>query len=170
MVNFAFVVFISHNVKVKISDESDRKTGVSYTDTHAIKTSSLPAAFFFPSPIKPPSHPPFHLLLSYNLPSFFSDSSHLNSMALNLIDRTDLWKNKARSLQLRLRDRFRVAVDNHRRKPTIFSDGYFSFTLRLWLQRFRDFRHDLPSSTVFYRKRGVFSFSNASFFFFFFTF
>ncbi|KAA0050902.1 tafazzin [Cucumis melo var. makuwa] len=153
MVNFAFVVFISHNVKVKISDESDRKTGVSYTDTHAIKTSSLPAAFFFPSPIKPPSHPPFHLLLSYNLPSFFSDSSHLNSMALNLIDRTDLWKNKARSLQLRLRDRFRVAVDNHRRKPTIFSDGYFSFTLRLWLQRFRDFRHDLPSSTVFYRKR-----------------
>ncbi|XP_022969536.1 uncharacterized protein LOC111468521 [Cucurbita maxima] len=74
-------------------------------------------------------------------------------MAVNFLDRTDLWKNKARSLQLRLRDRFRVVVDNHRLKPAIFSDGYFSFTLRLWLQRFRDFRHDLPSSTAFYRKR-----------------
>uniref|UniRef100_A0A5B7BCX3 Phospholipid/glycerol acyltransferase domain-containing protein n=1 Tax=Davidia involucrata TaxID=16924 RepID=A0A5B7BCX3_DAVIN len=69
------------------------------------------------------------------------------------IDRRDLWKDRARSLQLRLRDRFRVAVDRHRRRPR-FSDGYSSSTMQRWLQRFRNFRRDsLPSSSAFYRKR-----------------
>ncbi|PSS03028.1 Tafazzin like [Actinidia chinensis var. chinensis] len=69
------------------------------------------------------------------------------------IERGDLWKNKARSLQLRLRDRFRVAVDRHHRRPR-FSDGYFSSTMQRWLQRFRSFRRDsLPSTSGFYRKR-----------------
>ncbi|PKI51499.1 hypothetical protein CRG98_028059 [Punica granatum] len=73
-------------------------------------------------------------------------------MSIRLIDRGDLWKSKARSLQLRLRDRFRVAVDRHR--PPMFGDGYFSATLQRWLQRYRDFRREsLPSSSSFYRKR-----------------
>lgn len=71
------------------------------------------------------------------------------------IERGDLWKNKARSLQLRLRDRFRVVVDRRLRRHRIFSsDGCFSSTLQRWTQRFRDFRTDsLPSSSAFYRKR-----------------
>ncbi|GFZ07082.1 phospholipid/glycerol acyltransferase family protein [Actinidia rufa] len=74
-------------------------------------------------------------------------------MAGEWIERGDLWKNKARSLQLRLRDRFRVAVDRHHRRPR-FSDGYFSSTMQRWLQRFRSFRRDsLPSTSGFYRKR-----------------
>lgn len=65
----------------------------------------------------------------------------------------DLWKNRAWSLQLRLRDRFRVAVDKHRRRRR-FSDGYFSSTMQRWLQRFRSLRGDsLPSTSAFYRKR-----------------
>ncbi|XP_052192947.1 uncharacterized protein LOC127801671 [Diospyros lotus] len=69
------------------------------------------------------------------------------------IERGDLWKDKVRSLQVRLRDRFRVAVDLHRRRPR-FSDGYFSAKMQRWLQRFRSFRKDsLRSSSVFYRKR-----------------
>ncbi|GMN43909.1 hypothetical protein TIFTF001_013105 [Ficus carica] len=71
------------------------------------------------------------------------------------IERGDLWKNKARSLQLRLRDRFRVAVDRRLRRHRIFSsDGYFSSTLHRLMQRFHDFRTDsLPSSSAFHRKR-----------------
>ncbi|KAM3378072.1 tafazzin [Capsicum galapagoense] len=65
----------------------------------------------------------------------------------------DLWKDRARSLQLRLRDRLRVAVDHHCRRPKI-SHGYLSSTVDRWLQRFSDFRRDtLPSSSTFYRKK-----------------
>lgn len=68
----------------------------------------------------------------------------------------DLWKDRARSLQLRLRDRLRVAVDHHRRRPKIY-DGYLSSSVERWLQRFRDFSRDtLPSSSAFYRKKGQF--------------
>nr|GMD48281.1 putative F-box protein At1g67623 [Ipomoea batatas] len=67
----------------------------------------------------------------------------------------DLWKDKARSLQFRLRDRLRVAVDHHRRRPKL-SDGYFASTVQRWAQRFSDFRQEsLPSSSKFYRKRGL---------------
>ncbi|CAK8544630.1 unnamed protein product [Lathyrus sativus] len=78
---------------------------------------------------------------------------------MHRLDLGDVWKNKARSLQLQLRDRFRVAVDRHWRRRhhhTVFlhADGYFSSTIQRWLNRFRDFRRDaLPSSTSFYRKR-----------------
>ncbi|KAK1582507.1 hypothetical protein Q3G72_015714 [Acer saccharum] len=67
----------------------------------------------------------------------------------------DLWKNRARELQLRLRDRFRVAVERHRCRPEIFSqDGFFSSSVQRWLRLFHDFRRDsLPSSSVLYRKR-----------------
>ncbi|KAF9681560.1 hypothetical protein SADUNF_Sadunf05G0014300 [Salix dunnii] len=69
----------------------------------------------------------------------------------------DLWKSKAKALQLRLRDRFRVVVDRHRRRPHIFSaasDDYFSSTVQRWLNHFRDFRRDsLHSPSAFYRKR-----------------
>ncbi|VFR01759.1 unnamed protein product [Cuscuta campestris] len=65
----------------------------------------------------------------------------------------DLWKDKARSLQLQLRDRFRVAVDQHRRRPKL-SEGYFATTVQRWAQRFSDFRQEsLHSSPTFYRKR-----------------
>ncbi|CAJ1960804.1 unnamed protein product [Sphenostylis stenocarpa] len=82
------------------------------------------------------------------------------------LDRGDVWKGKARSLQLQLRDRFRVAVDRHCRRrhhhtfiPT--ADGYFSSTIQRWLTRFRDFRREsLPSSTSFYRKRVTRDFSS----------
>ncbi|XAR52635.1 1-acylglycerophosphocholine O-acyltransferase [Bertholletia excelsa] len=74
-------------------------------------------------------------------------------MVGELIGRGDLWKNKARSLQLRLRDRFRVAVNRHCRRPR-FADGYFSSTTQRWLLRFRSFRRDsLPSTSAFCRKR-----------------
>lgn len=80
-------------------------------------------------------------------------------MAVQRIElgRGDLWKSKAKALQLRLRDRFRVVVDRHRRRPHIFSaasDGYFSSTVQRWLNHFRDFRRDsLHSPSAFYRKR-----------------
>ncbi|CAH9087384.1 unnamed protein product [Cuscuta europaea] len=65
----------------------------------------------------------------------------------------DLWKDKANSLQFRLRNRFRVAVDHHRRRPKL-SEGYFVSTIQRLVKRFSDFRQDsLPSSTIFYRKR-----------------
>lgn len=85
---------------------------------------------------------------------------------MHRLDRGDVWKNKARSLQLQLRDRFRVAVDRHwrrRHNRTISpdADGYFSSTLQRWLNRIRDFRRDsLPSSTSFYRKRVMRDFSS----------
>lgn len=80
-------------------------------------------------------------------------------MAVQRIElgRGDLWKSKAKALQLRLRDRFRVVVDRHRRRPHIFSaasDGQFSSTVQRWLNHFRDFRRDsLHSPSAFYRKR-----------------
>lgn len=94
---------------------------------------------------------------------FFSLSLYFPfRLPMPLLDRGDVWKSKARSLQLQLRDRFRVAVDRHWRRrhnhhtfiPS--ADGYFSSTIQRWLSRFRDFRRDsLPSSTSFYRKRGI---------------
>ncbi|MBA0573644.1 hypothetical protein Golob_000909, partial [Gossypium lobatum] len=73
-------------------------------------------------------------------------------MAVQRLDRGDLWKNKARVLQLQLRQRFRVAVDRHR--PSVLADRYFSSSVQRWLRRFRDFRRDsLPSSSSFYRKK-----------------
>jgi hypothetical protein len=80
-------------------------------------------------------------------------------MAVQRIERGDLWKSKAKALSLRLRDRFRVVVDRRRRKqPMLFADdGYFSTVDRL-LRRFRDFRRDsLPSTSAFYRKGGLVS-------------
>ncbi|OVA02660.1 Tafazzin [Macleaya cordata] len=74
-------------------------------------------------------------------------------MAGHWIDRGDLWKNKARALQIRIRDRFRVAVDRHRRRPR-FSDGYYSSTLHRWTLSLRNLRRDsLPPTSAFYRKR-----------------
>ncbi|PIA44424.1 hypothetical protein AQUCO_01700193v1 [Aquilegia coerulea] len=74
----------------------------------------------------------------------------------------DVWKNKVRSLQLRIRDRFRVTVDKHRIRDHFkqrISDGYFSCTMQRWILRFRNLRKDsLPPSPsaaayAFYRKR-----------------
>lgn len=69
----------------------------------------------------------------------------------------DLWKDRARLMQLRLRDRFRVAVDQHHRPNfqnlRLSTTDYFSSIVRRWLDRFRDFRHhSLPSSSTFYRR------------------
>lgn len=72
--------------------------------------------------------------------------------------RGDLLAEGAKSLQLRLRERFRVAaVDYHRRRSLrITSGGYLSSTVQRWLDRFSEFRRDsLPSSSAFYRKRGL---------------
>ncbi|OMP03289.1 Tafazzin [Corchorus olitorius] len=76
-------------------------------------------------------------------------------MALKWTEGGDLWKKKAFALQLQLRQRFRIAVDHHRRhRHSVLGDRYFTSTVQRWLRRFRDFRRDsLPSSTVFYRKR-----------------
>ncbi|XVF31380.1 hypothetical protein REPUB_Repub16aG0141000 [Reevesia pubescens] len=77
-------------------------------------------------------------------------------MAVQWIEKGDQWKDKARVLQLQLRQRLRVAVDRHRRHGhSVFAaDSYFSSTVHRWLRRFRDFRRDsLPSSSAFYRKR-----------------
>jgi monolysocardiolipin acyltransferase len=81
-------------------------------------------------------------------------------MAVQRLERGDLWKSKAIALKIQLRDRFRVAVDNSRRRrsnlPAMFSgdDGYLSIIVDRWLRRFRDFRKEsLPSSSTFYRKR-----------------
>ncbi|KAK6121133.1 hypothetical protein DH2020_045121 [Rehmannia glutinosa] len=70
--------------------------------------------------------------------------------------RGDLLADGAKSLRLRLRDRFRVAaVDYHRpRYFRIAGGGYFSSTVQRWLDRLSDFRRgSLPSSSTFYRKR-----------------
>ncbi|CDP17184.1 unnamed protein product [Coffea canephora] len=69
----------------------------------------------------------------------------------------DVLKDGARMLQIKLKNRFRVAVDHHRRMAGFYStdgDGYFSSTMQRLIQRFSEFRRDsLPSSTMFYRKR-----------------
>lgn len=89
---------------------------------------------------------------------YFSIQKSLKNMqiAAEVSEMEDLWKSRARSLQFRLRDRFRVAIDRHCRRPMFSTDGYFSSTLQRWLRRFRDFRRDsLSSSSAFYRKRGL---------------
>ncbi|XP_050225738.1 uncharacterized protein LOC126675179 [Mercurialis annua] len=74
-------------------------------------------------------------------------------MAVHRIEKTDLWKSKARVLQLRFKDRFRVAVDRHRQRSPIFSGYYFSSTVQRWITRFHEFRQgSLQSSSAFYRK------------------
>ncbi|KAJ8752475.1 hypothetical protein K2173_004763 [Erythroxylum novogranatense] len=66
----------------------------------------------------------------------------------------DVWKSKARVLQLRIRDRFRVAVDRRHRLTPLFADGYFSSKVQRWISRFREFRRDsLQTPSAFYRKR-----------------
>ncbi|KAL0348020.1 UNVERIFIED_CONTAM: hypothetical protein Sangu_1029800, partial [Sesamum angustifolium] len=71
--------------------------------------------------------------------------------------RGDLLAEGAKSLQLRLRDRFRVVtVTYHRRRNLRIAGGggYFSSSVQRWLDRFSEFRRDsLPSSSTFYRKR-----------------
>ncbi|OIW13575.1 hypothetical protein TanjilG_29316 [Lupinus angustifolius] len=88
---------------------------------------------------------------------------------MHRLDRGDVWKSKARSLQLQFKYRFRVAVDRHWRRrrhhhlfvPADRGDGYFSETFHRWLIRFRDFRRDsLPSTSSFYRKRVTKDFSS----------
>ncbi|RZC80776.1 hypothetical protein C5167_043364 [Papaver somniferum] len=76
------------------------------------------------------------------------------------INRGDLWKDKARALQLRIRDRFRVTVDKHRRNIPRFSsssDGTtinYSSNVHRWMVSFRGLRREsLSPSSVFYRKR-----------------
>ncbi|KAJ4967950.1 hypothetical protein NE237_014651 [Protea cynaroides] len=76
-------------------------------------------------------------------------------MAGDWVGRGDLWKKRARVLQLRIRDRFRVAVDRQRRK-TVFSNSYFSSSLQRWITHLRSFRRDsLPASSAFYRNRVI---------------
>ncbi|KAL9250285.1 Tafazzin-like protein [Drosera capensis] len=67
------------------------------------------------------------------------------------VDR-DLWMSKARWLQLRLRERFRVAVEVNRSRPV--GEWYFRTTFDRWIRRFRSFRSDsLASSSALYRRR-----------------
>ncbi|KAH7676659.1 1-acylglycerophosphocholine O-acyltransferase protein [Dioscorea alata] len=70
------------------------------------------------------------------------------------------WRDRARALQYRIRDRFRIAVDRHRRWS---EESDYSVTLRRWVLRLRALLEN-PSSSVssstslsryskFYRKR-----------------
>ena len=69
------------------------------------------------------------------------------------LHKEDRWKDRALCLQHRLRDRFRVVVDQHRRRQK--SSGYVSSVMQRWIQRFRHFRSQtLANSSTFYRKRG----------------
>lgn len=66
----------------------------------------------------------------------------------------EAWKAKAAALRLRLRDRFRVAVDRHWPRAGV-SDAYDSPTVQRWVSRFRRFRDGSSGrSAVFYQKRG----------------
>ncbi|CAA0831485.1 Phospholipid/glycerol acyltransferase family protein [Striga hermonthica] len=70
--------------------------------------------------------------------------------------RGDLLAEGAKSVRLRLKDRFRVAAVDYRRSRCMgFSGGgYFSSTVHRWLDRFSEFRHgSLPSASTFYRKK-----------------
>ncbi|KAL4580048.1 hypothetical protein LXL04_016223 [Taraxacum kok-saghyz] len=68
------------------------------------------------------------------------------------LHKEDRWKDRALCLQHRLRDRFRVVVDQHRRRQR--SSGYVSSVMQRWIQRFRHFRSQtLANSSTFYRKR-----------------
>lgn len=73
-------------------------------------------------------------------------------MAGEWIDReASLWKDRARALQLRIRGRFRVAVDRHRRWKV---ESDYSASIRRWVLRlWRDSSADERSSIRFYRKR-----------------
>ncbi|RWW14718.1 hypothetical protein GW17_00021489 [Ensete ventricosum] len=66
------------------------------------------------------------------------------------------WQDQARALQLRIRDRFRVAVDR-RRRWHLESD--YSMTLQRWFRRVLSVWEDqspgaLASPVRFYRKKG----------------
>ncbi|KAL1211730.1 N-acylphosphatidylethanolamine synthase [Cardamine amara subsp. amara] len=75
-------------------------------------------------------------------------------MGIQFVDKADLWKS-ALMLKLKLRDRFRIAVNDHRGRATVFSpDGYFSSSIHRLTTRFRNFRREsLPSPPAFYRRR-----------------
>ncbi|XP_024015347.1 LOW QUALITY PROTEIN: tafazzin [Eutrema salsugineum] len=75
-------------------------------------------------------------------------------MGIQWFDKADLWKSVL-LLKLQLRDRFRIAVDDHRGRAVVFStDGYFSSTIHRLVARLRNFRREsLPSSPAFYRRR-----------------
>ncbi|XP_010464077.1 PREDICTED: tafazzin-like [Camelina sativa] len=75
-------------------------------------------------------------------------------MGIQFVDKADLWKS-ALLLNLKLRDRFRIAVDDHRGRAAVLSpDGYFSTSIHRWVTRFRNFRREsLPSPPAFYRRR-----------------
>ncbi|XP_020586740.1 tafazzin-like, partial [Phalaenopsis equestris] len=62
-----------------------------------------------------------------------------------------IWMDRARALQLRIRDRFRVAVDLHRRWKV---ESDYSVAIRRWVLRlWRDSSSANRSSVRFYRKR-----------------
>lgn len=67
------------------------------------------------------------------------------------IDREgSLWKDRARALRLRIRDRFRVAVDRHRRWKV---ESHYSVAINRWVLRlWRDSSSAKRSSIRFYRK------------------
>ncbi|CAN0914160.1 ATP-dependent Clp protease proteolytic subunit-related protein 3, chloroplastic [Linum grandiflorum] len=121
---------------------------------HSFLISQFPSSSSSSSSVEQPSPP----LRNY-LPTMLSHAHTRNSeqlvMGVQRIEKVDLWKTKARILQLRLRDRFRVAVDRHlNRRPEVFAEGYFSGTVTRLLSRFRDFRREsLASPSAFYRKR-----------------
>ncbi|KAL0717643.1 hypothetical protein Bca4012_066965 [Brassica carinata] len=75
-------------------------------------------------------------------------------MGISLVDKADLWKSLL-LLKVQLRDRFRIAVDDHRgRAAVLYTDGYFSSSIHRLAARFRNFRREsLPSPPAFYRRR-----------------
>ncbi|KAF2609931.1 hypothetical protein F2Q70_00009634 [Brassica cretica] len=75
-------------------------------------------------------------------------------MGIQLFDKADLWKSLL-LLKVQLRDRFRIAVDDHRgRAAVLYTDGYFSSSIHRLAARFRNFRREsLPSAPAFYRRR-----------------
>ncbi|KAJ4898483.1 Phospholipid/glycerol acyltransferase family protein [Raphanus sativus] len=75
-------------------------------------------------------------------------------MGIQLFDKADLWKSLL-LLKVQLRDRFRIAVDDHRgRAAVLYTDGYFSSSFHRLAARFRNFRREsLPSAPAFYRRR-----------------
>ncbi|CAH8361600.1 unnamed protein product [Eruca vesicaria subsp. sativa] len=75
-------------------------------------------------------------------------------MGVSLFDKAELWKSLL-FLKVQLRDRFRIAVDDHRgRAAVLYNDGYFSSSIHRLAARFRNFRKEsLPSAPAFYRRR-----------------
>ncbi|KAJ6808730.1 tafazzin-like [Iris pallida] len=78
-------------------------------------------------------------------------------MAGELIDRSrTLWKDRARALQIRIRDRFRVAVDRHRLRHRISHPDYplTRWIRRLWPDPLASSPSSRPRASYrFYRKR-----------------